>query len=96
MEAKMSNIAQGKAECYIRIYAKGQVLYFSYSKRWSNSLTIIKNYANTITIKPTRFNLDDSTSVSLPAAKTIFNAVTSETRFISAVFFKYLIMFLAL
>ena len=40
----MSNIARGKAECYISIKAKRQVLYFAYSTRQSNALTIIKNF----------------------------------------------------
>ena len=30
-EAKMANIARGKAKCYISIEAECQVLYFSYS-----------------------------------------------------------------
>ena len=43
-EAEMANIARGKAECYISIEAKSQVLYFPYSMWQGSDLSVIKNY----------------------------------------------------
>ena len=49
-KTEISNIARGKAECYISIEAERQVLYFSYSTRQGNALTIIKNFLYKFTL----------------------------------------------
>ena len=45
-QAEMANIAQGKAECYITIEAQCRVLYFTYSMRKGNGLSVIKIFLN--------------------------------------------------
>ena len=40
----MANIAWGEAKCYISIEAECQVLYFTYSTRQGNDLSVIKNF----------------------------------------------------
>ena len=42
----MANIAQGKAEYYISIEAKYQMLYFTYSMWQGNDSSVIKNFLN--------------------------------------------------
>ena len=53
----MANIARGEAKCYISIEAECRVLYFPYSTRQGNDLSIIKNFLTftLATIKHTKF-----------------------------------------
>ena len=54
----MTNIARGKAKCYISIEAECRVLYFTYSTWQGNDLSVIKN--SLATIKHTKFaDFDD-------------------------------------